>query len=222
MTVIRFIPERDGLKPVFENPHLPDGRVKDERRFAIEIDATIAKDHGIMTIPVRLPRHLMPEWSQNEWETFIKEEEGFFHGTIDEAVVQCLSLALVSDTARRAAILRTANQVVVDLRGDIPNKYLPMVLGGYKVGVYRSGHGWPIWLSIQPTYDLALKEAEKIRAEAGLPKKDIEAVGALANFLNARTGLTPIMSSAAEGTSALMWLVIGAAIVAVAAMWLFK
>jgi hypothetical protein len=46
-------------------------------------------------------------------------------------------------------------------------------------------------LSIQPTYDLAVKEAETIAAEG----KSISAAGALSNFLKADLGRPLLMSA---------------------------
>jgi hypothetical protein len=164
----------------------------------------------------------MPEWGEAEWAKLLDEETGFFHGTIDEAVVQTLSLAITNHKDHRAEVLRTANEVVIDFRGDLPNKYLAMMLGGYKVGVYRSGNNWPIWLSIQPTYDLAVKEAESIAAEAGLPKgKSVSAVGALSNFLKVDLG-PPILSSSSVKTDIGGWIV--AVVIAAIGLitWLMK
>ena len=166
--VVRFSPERNGLKPVC----LADGWGTGERRkpgehfrnLSISLETT--KDHGLMMLPVTLPRHLMPNWSKDDWISFFNKEMSLFHSCVNECVVQCISLAIVANDERRRQILKEATQVVVDFRGDLPNAYLPMMLGGYKVGVYRNYHGWPIWMSIQPTYDLALKEATKLRAEA--------------------------------------------------------
>jgi hypothetical protein len=189
MNTIRFVSEGKGLTTEFGVSGYRGG----ERSGTLEIDAEVSRDHGLMTIPVRLPRHLMPEWSPEEWDIFIGQEIRLFHNFVDEAVLQCLSLAIVTDDSRRAEILRTANGVVIDFRGDLPNIYASMMLGGYKVGVYRSGHGWPIWLSIQPTYDLALKEAERIRNEINLPANSVVATGALSNFLSANIG-PPLMS----------------------------
>jgi hypothetical protein len=227
---VRFVPERKGLIAHFEHPELlvnlgvlrQTQLEPGEHRRELRVEAEVSRDHGIITVPVRLPRYLMPEWSQTDWTNFIDSEIGFFHNFVDEAVVQCLSLALVAADDRRKEILRTANEVVVDFRGDLPNMYLPMVLGGYKVGVYRSGNNWPIWLSIQPTYDLALKEAESIRAEAGLPKdKSITATGKLSSFLKANMGL-PILSNSA-GSGGRWWIVVAAALVAINLVaWLMK
>jgi hypothetical protein len=97
----------------------------------------------------------------------------------------------------RKEVLQTANGVVIDFRGDIPNGWFAMMWGGYKIGVYRSGHGWPIWMSIAPTYDLAIEEAKKLRDEARLPKNSIQATGKLLNFLNVKIG-PPLMSSKAN------------------------
>jgi hypothetical protein len=228
---VRFVPERKGLIAHFESRERVAylGIVRQtqlepgEHRRELSVAADVSQDHGIITVPVRLPRYLMPEWSQADWMKFIDSERGFLHSFVDEAVVQCLSLALVADDDRRKEILRTANEVVIDFRGDLPNKYLPMMLGGYKVGVHRSGNNWPIWLSIQPTYDLALKEAESIRAEAGLPKnKSITATGALANFLKADMGLPSILSNSSTGTGG-WWFAVAAAIVAINLVaWLMK
>ena len=48
----------------------------------------------------------------------------------------------------------------------------------------------------QPTYDLALKEAQRVCVEAGLPKKSITVAGALANFQSSSLNLQPILSNA--------------------------
>lgn len=226
-----FVPEGKGLIAHFEHPErvanlealrqipLEPG----EQRRELSLAAEVSRDHGIITVPVRLPRYLMPEWSQADWSKFVDDEIGFFHKFVDEAVVQCLSLALVAADDRRKEILRTANEVVVDFRGDLPNKYLAMMLGGYKVGVYRSGNNWPVWLSIQPTYDLALKEAESIRAEAELPKnKSITATGKLSDFLKADIGL-PILSNSSAGTGGRgWWIAVGAVVVVSLIAWLMK
>lgn len=197
---MRFVRERRGLKSQYQQPSgFVDNLEAGERRARLSCEVEVSRDHGVMTFPVRLPRYLMPEWSQEEWGSFIESEIRFLHDFTDEAVVQCLSLALCSQSERRKDILSTTNGIVIDFRGDLPNKYLAMMLGGYKVGIYRSGNNWPIWLSIQPTYDLALAEAESIRAETGLPKSSITAVGALANFLNCKTNLQPILSNAGSG-----------------------
>ncbi|MDO9298659.1 hypothetical protein [Bradyrhizobium sp.] len=198
----------------------PLGAGEHRRELSLGVDAS--QDHGIITIPVRLPRYLMPDWSQEDWSKFIDGEIGFFHNFVDETVVQCLSLALAANDERRAEILRTADEVVVDFRGDLPNKYLPMILGGYKVGVHRSGNSWPIWLSIQPTYDLASKKAESIRAEANLPKnKSVTAAGALANYLT--SGLTsPILSNSSSDIGIRGWITAGALIVIGLVAWLMK
>src|SRR5947209_5140685 len=179
--VMRFVPDENrGLKPRYQNPSGWEDRPEPgERRAPITCEVEVTREHGVMTFPVRLPRYLMPEWSQEEWGDFIESQIGFLHNFTDEAVVQCLSLALCSLPDRRKEILGTANGIVIDFRGDLPNMYLPMMLGGYKIGVYRSGNNWPIWIGIQPTYDLALKEAESIRVEAGLPKNSVTAAGAL-------------------------------------------
>jgi hypothetical protein len=226
---VRFVPERNGLIAHFEHPELlvnlgvlrQTQLEPGEHRRELRVEAEVSRDHGIITVPVRLPRYLMPEWSQADWTNFIDSEIGFFHNFVDEAVVQCLSLALVAADDRRKEILRTANEVVVDFRGDLPNMYSPMVLGGYKVGVYRSGNNWPIWLSIQPTYDLALKEAESIRADAGLPKnKSITATGTLANFLKADMGLPSILSNASAGTGGWWWIAMAPVVVIILIAWL--
>jgi hypothetical protein len=225
---VRFVPSGDGLAARFEaaihetNPRkvnpAPLGPGEHLRLLSLGVEAT--QDHGIMTIPVRLPRYLMPEWSQDDWSKFIGSQIGFFHQLVDEAVVQCLSLALAANDERRTEILRKADGVVVDFRGDLPNAYLPMMSGGYKVGVYRSGNGWPIWLSIQPTYDLALKEAESIRASANLPKgKSVTAAGRLASFLKADMDL-PILSNSSSGIRG--WIVAGVVAIIGLAAWLIK
>ncbi|MFG1289822.1 MULTISPECIES: hypothetical protein [Xanthobacter] len=197
---MRFVRERQGLKSRYQHPSGFINKPETGERLArLSCEVEVSRDHGVMTFPVRLPRYLMPEWSQEEWSAFIESEIRLLHDFTDEAMVQCLSLALCSQSERRKEILRTANGIVIDFRGDLPNMYLPMMLGGYKVGIYRSGNNWPIWLSIQPTYDLALEEAESIRAEAGLPKSSITAAGALSNFLNCKTNLQPILSNAGGG-----------------------
>jgi hypothetical protein len=228
---VRFVPKGKGLIAHFEAPErlvnlgvLRQAQLEPgQQRRDLRVEAEVSQDHGIITVPVRLPRYLMPEWSQADWMKFIDSEIGFFHGFVDEAVVQCLSLALVSADDRRKEILRTAHEIVVDFRGDLPNKYLAMMLGGYKVGVYRSGNNWPVWLSIQPTYDLALKEADSMRAEADLPKnKSITATGALSNFLKADMGL-PILSNSSAGTGGRRWWIAVTAIVVVGLVaWLTR
>lgn len=173
----------------------------------LKVEAEISRDHGIMTVPVRLPRHLMPEWSQEEWDSFIADELGMFYNFVDEAVVIGLSLAIASKTTLRKEVLQTANGVAMDFRGDVPNGWFGMMWGGYKIGVYRSGQGWPIWMSIAPTYDLAIDEAKKLSDEAGLPKKAIQATGALLNSLKVKLG-PPVMSSRPSDirTMAKFWL----------------
>jgi hypothetical protein len=228
---VRFVPKGNGLIARFEAPErianpgvLQQTSLEpEEHRRELSIAADVSRDHGIITVPVRLPRYLMPEWSQADWSKFVNNEIGYFHNFVDEAVVQCISLALVADGGRRKEIVRTANEVVVDFRGDLPNAYLAMTLGGYKIGVYRSGNNWPIWLGIQPTYDLALKEAESIRAEAELPKdKSIIATGALSNFLKAGIGL-PILSNSSAGTGVRRWWIAVGAVVGIGFIaWLLK
>jgi hypothetical protein len=228
---VRFVPKDKGLTAHLESPErianlglLRQNQLEPgEHRRELSVAAEVSQDHGIITVPVRLPRYLMPEWSQADWMKFIDSEIGFFHNFVDEAVVQCLSLALVADDDRRKEILRTADEVVVDFRGDLPNKYLMMVLGGYKVEVYRSGNNWPVWLGIQPTYDLALKEAESIRAEAELPKnKSITATGKLSSFLKADMGLPSILSNSSAGTGGRWWIAMAAVLVISLIGWLMK
>ena len=214
--VIYFMPEHNGLVARF---YSSSGASK-SHQANMDLDAEVSKDHGLLTIPLRLPRYLMPEWGHEEWAKLIDGEGGFFHNAMDEALVICLSLAIADNKSFRSEVLRTASEVVIDFRGDLPNKYLAMVLGGYKVGVYRSGNNWPIWLSIQPTYDLAVKEAEKIRDEAGLPKKAIVPAGALADFLKVGMGIPPILSDQAkQGVSRTSWLVVIGAIILCAIFW---
>jgi hypothetical protein len=187
------------------------------------LDAELSKDHGLLTIPLRLPRYLMPEWGQEEWAKLIDGEGSFFYNAMDEALVLCLSLAIADNQDFRSAVMRTASEVVIDFRGDLPNKYLPMMLGGYKVGVYRNGNNWPIWLSIQPTYDLALKEAEKIRDEAKLPQKAIISTGALQGFFSAKLGLPHILSDQVNrGMSRTSWIVLLGAVVLCAVAWFIR
>jgi len=97
-----------------------------------------------------------------------------------------------------------------------------MVLGGYKVGVYRSGNNWPVWLGIQPTYDLALKEAESIRAEAELPKnKSITATGKLSNVL--KVDMAPHILSNSSGTGGRWWWIVATVVVVINLVaWLMK
>jgi hypothetical protein len=96
------------------------------------------------------------------------------------------------------------------------------MLGGYKVGVHRSGNSWPIWLSIQPTYDLASKEAESIRTEANLPKKkSVTAVGALANYLKSGLG-SPILSNSPSEIGIRGWIAIAAVTIIGLVAWLMK
>jgi hypothetical protein len=219
---VRFVPNGGGLVAHFDFGALHQYQLDPgEHRRELTVEAEVSRDHGIITVPVRLPRHLMPEWSQADWMKFIDSEIGFFHSFVDEAVVQCLSLALVANDDRRKEILRTANEVVLDFRGDLPNMFLPMMLGGYKVGVYRSGNSWPVWLSIQPTYDLALKEAERIRAEAGLPKnKSITAVGKLSISLKA--DMEPSILSNASASRRRWWIVVAVIVAINLAAWLMK
>ncbi len=209
---VRFVPNGNGLEAHFDFGALQQYRLEPgEKRRELMIEAEVSPDHGIMTVPVRLPRYLRPEWSQADWNKFVDGEIGLLLNFVDEAVVQGLSLALVADNDIRKSILRTGDEVVIDFRGDLPNKYLPMVLGGYKVGVYRSGNNWPAWLSIQPTYDLALKEAESIRTEAGLPKKSITTTGKLSNFLKADMG--QLIQSASANSAGRWWLAVAAVVV---------
>lgn len=219
---VRFVPDGSGLLAHFDLRALQRVGLEPEgHRRELMVEAEVSRDHGIITVPVRLPRYLMPEWSQANWMKFIDSEIVLFHKFVDEAVVQCLSLALVADDNQRKHILRTANEVVLDFRGDLPNKYLAMTLGGYKVGVYRSGNNWPVWLSVQPTYDLALKEAERIRAEAGLPKnRSITATGMLANLkVDIRH---PILSESAGWGGRWWWIMVAAIVVINLVAWLMK
>jgi len=87
---------------------------------------------------------------------------------------------------RRKAIIKDAQQVVLDFRGDIPNGYLAMSLGGYKIGVYRQINGWPFWRSIQPTSDIAVDVARTIAKDAKLVSTDsaIIAVGKLTDLVS--------------------------------------
>jgi hypothetical protein len=110
----------------------------------------------------------MPEWRQEEWMNFLIRHDERIQSTLDECAVQCLSLAIVSDKDGRKRALEGASNVVMDYRGDLPNAYSPLMMGGYKIGVYGRS-GWPVWTAIAPTYDLALKEAAKLRAELKIP-----------------------------------------------------
>jgi hypothetical protein len=128
---LHFMPEGSGLTvrfglagsgAEFDYLRSPPMREPGEQRRELRVGVELSRDHGIMTVPVRLPRYLMPEWSQSEWLKFIESQRGFFHSFVEEAVVQCLSLALVADSDRRKDILRTANEVVTDFRGDQRNR----------------------------------------------------------------------------------------------------
>jgi hypothetical protein len=134
---VRFVPDGKGLVNRFQ---FPDTDAKygsslkpGEHRRELSVNVETSQYHGIITLPVRLPRYLIPEWSQDDWVKFVESEIGFFRTFVDEAVVQGLSLALVADNDRRKEILPTANEVVIDFRGDLPNKYLAMMCGGYKM-----------------------------------------------------------------------------------------
>jgi len=162
------------------------------RNISISVD--VSKDHGLITVPIRLPRYLMPHWSAEDWAGFIDSEMQSFHRWMEEGAVQCLSLAIMHGSERGKEVLKEANGVVIDFRGDLPNLYLPMSLGGYKVGIYRKNNSWPIWTTIQPTYELALEEATKLRDELKLPKSSITAVGALQDVLKVNMGPLPISS----------------------------
>jgi len=123
---VRFVPNGKGLTARFEASGNETGSwtvspaplEPGEHLRELTLGTEASRDHGIITVPVRLPRYLMPEWSQHDWIKFIDSEIGFFHNFVDEAVVQCLSLALTTNDERRAGILRTADEVVVDFRGD--------------------------------------------------------------------------------------------------------
>ena len=188
---VRFLPDGSGLRPVFLPPdsyRRSPAPGEHCRHFSIDVNAS--EDHGLITIPIRLPRYLMPQWSKEDWAKFVEGEIGFFQSFIDEGAAQCLSLAMVQDRDRKKCIIKDAEQVVIDFRGDLPACYLPTMLGGYKIGVYRTGNQWPIWMSIQPTYDLALEEAAKLRDEAKIPSTGpaIVAVGRLARFFRVAIG----------------------------------
>jgi hypothetical protein len=79
-------------------------------------------------------------------------------------------------------------------------------------------------LSIQPTYDLALKEAKSVQAEAGLPKnKSITATGKLSSFLKADMGLPSILSNSTAGTGGRWWWIVATVVVVInLAAWLMK
>lgn len=199
-----------------------------DRNLAIRVEAS--RDHGLITVPIRLPRHLMPEWSTQDWINFIDGEVRWLTAGLDECAVLNLSLAIADVEERRRNLLKEAKQVVIDFRGDLPNGHLPMMLGGYKVGIYRSGNYWPIWLSIQPTYDLAIREAESICEEARISKSDpsIIAVGKLADVVNPafvkRYGLGLIQSSKVNEVSLWMlcWPVLLGVFAGIAIGWWLK
>jgi hypothetical protein len=171
----RFRPERRGLKVELMKAYSPSGQPinpdpleegEHSRHLSVTVDAS--EHHGILMFPIRLPRFLMPEWRQEEWKYFLERQLHYIEGTLDECAVQCLSLAIVSDQDRRKKALEGASDVVIDFRGDLPNYYSPIMMGGYKIGVYGRSN-WPIWTAIAPTYDLALEEAAKLREELKIP-----------------------------------------------------
>ena len=137
----------------------------------LEIDAEITRDHGTMNVPVRLPRHLMPEWSQDEWIALLRVNSVCSAISLTKRSWSGCPSRLRPGISCARKFFKTSNAVVIDFRGDIPNGWFAMMWEGYKIGVYRSGQGWPIWMSIAPTYDLAIEEAKKLRDQAGLPKK---------------------------------------------------
>jgi hypothetical protein len=85
MHTIRFVQEGKGLTTNLGESYFPNSDTEVVK--TLEIDAEITRDHGTMNIPVRLPRHLMPEWSQEEWDSFITSELGMFSNFVDEAIV---------------------------------------------------------------------------------------------------------------------------------------
>ena len=69
---------------------------------------------------------------------------------------------------------------------------------------------------------IALKEAESIRAEAGLPKnKSITATGTLSNYLKADIG-HPILSESAGSGGRWWWIAVAAIVVINLVAWLMK
>jgi hypothetical protein len=92
---VRFVPNGKGLMARFETSGRemsswtvsPASLEPGEHLRELTLGVEASRDHGIITIPVRLPRYLMPEWSQDEWMKFIDSEIGFFHNLVDEAVV---------------------------------------------------------------------------------------------------------------------------------------
>jgi hypothetical protein len=109
---VRFVPEGKGLVTRFQSPDSDArfGPSQEEHRRKLSIAAELSEYHGIITFPVRLPRYLMPEWSQDDWSEFVDSEIGFFHGFV-EAVVQGLSLALVADTMHSELPDDTLNEI---------------------------------------------------------------------------------------------------------------
>jgi len=225
---IRFSPESDGLTT--KNLRLRSGEIRSgeyDRSLSIRVDAS--RDHGLMTVPIRLPRYLMPQWSTDDWIDFIDEEIDFFNRCVDECTVQYLSLAIVAKEERKREILKEAEQVVIDFRGDLPNRCLALMLGGYKVGVNRKGHDWPIWLSIQPTYDLAIDEGMKIRKEANIskPNDTLLAIGALTTHVDpsfVKSYGLPILSSTTNDKliNRLLWIALGSIFVGIMIGWWLK
>jgi hypothetical protein len=82
---VRFVPNGNGLVARFEAPGresssrtasaAPFEIGEHRRELSLGVDAS--RDHGIITIPVRLPRYLMPEWSEDDWSKLIARLASF-------------------------------------------------------------------------------------------------------------------------------------------------
>jgi hypothetical protein len=222
MIRVRFSSEEGGLNA---SVHPLGDPSADGLERALIVESEVSRDHGVVTIPVRLPRHLAPHWSPDAWEVFFRREANFLCSHIDESLLLYLSLAMSQEQGHRRQLLKDAEQVVIDFRGDLPNKLLPMTLGGYKIGVYRRGQDWPAWLSIQPSQVDAFAEARRIRQEAGLAKSKawLAPVGKLRGFVQfgvQRFGMDRIRPRDLVGFL-LTGLFVGGGIGA-AVMWLFN
>lgn len=153
----------------------------DEAVREINLDLSPSQSHGIIYLPLRFPKFLAPAWKDKQWDAFLDEHLNAISDTMDEYLVQTTSLCIAE--SNRDELLRSTESVVIDVRGALWNRYSPSVLEGFKIGVYRSGTGWPAWLNIEPTVDRALGTARKVCAEAGLdPKKSIQLIGKAKNL----------------------------------------
>ncbi len=153
------------------------------QRIPIGLDLSRFPSHGVAQIPLPFPRFLQPKWSEREWRAFLKNHGGAVVAALREYLIQILSLAVAHD--ERKEIVAQSELVVLDVRGALYGKYLSKQDEGFKIGVFRYGHDWPIWLDIKPTWDLAIGSAKEIANEANLPQSAIRFVGhatAMARF----------------------------------------